>query len=154
MRQDGGLRLTIRRRLPQFHWTSVESGSSQSGIPDLHGVLDGASLWIECKQTDGWAVRFEQFQVPWLTSYARHGGTCWVAVRRRHAGGPRRGGAVDELWLVAGCHADVLARDGLRGVSTATVQEGGAALWDWPGIARLLCGGQRRRDAVRVAPGR
>ena len=67
-----------------------------------------------------------------------------MAVRRRHEGGPRRGAAVDELWLIPGALAPVLRAEGLaafteppHGVHSHRMP-GGPARWDWGMVAAAL----------------
>lgn len=144
---DGGLRPIFRQHLREFHWTSIETGGTGQGIADsnyLHsGGIEG---WVEYKLTDTMRIKETEswpFQVSWLFRRARLGGRATVAVRRRHAGGPRLGAPVDELWLVPGAHAPLLRAEGLAAFAElpfrgAHRMAGGPALWDWPAVARAL----------------
>ena len=132
MARDGDLRAIFRRRLPQFMWTSVESGGTSRGIPDSHYCGNGAAGWVEFKKTTGWAVGLRPEQVGWALQYGRHGGRTWVAVRRKD----------DELWMVPGDHAAALKEHGLRPVLEGKVPgvwyDGGPARWSWDAVATLL----------------
>jgi hypothetical protein len=149
---DDGLRLIFRRSLTDFHWTSIETGGTGLGIADSNYLFAGGTEgWVEYKRTDGWAVTLDEFQAAWIFRRARLGGRAMIAVRRRHDGGPRRGPAVDELYLVPGALALVARAHGLRDpvVRAATaVHHGGPAGWDWPGVAALLLAAP-----LPVAPG-
>lgn len=124
-------------------WTSVETGLTQAGVPDSEGAYRGAQWWIECKATSGWAVGLEVFQIGWHLRRAREGGTSFVAVRRATTAGPRRGAAVDELWLFRGSDVAELKNKGLRGGSQALGKwSGGPSRWNWGEVLAVLT--QRR----------
>lgn len=139
---DDGLRAIIRRNLNGWHWCTVETGGTQSGVPDLEGCKEGIAAWVECKSTSGWAVRMRPFQIGWHLQRARVGGRSFVAIRRRCPAGPRRGRAVDELWLVAGCHAGVLSEKGLREVPVLGIWPDGPESWKWGQVDALLRSGK------------
>jgi len=135
---DGGLRQLFRAHLPAWHWTSIETGSTGRGIPDMeYCAPGGVTGWLELKHTAGYAVALAPEQVAWLTRRARAGGRAFIAVRRRAPAGPRRGAACDELYLVAGAAAAGLKAQGLGAVAHDT-WAGGPAKWDWDAIAQLL----------------
>lgn len=138
---DGGLRKLFQQHLPMFHWQAIETGMTGRGIPDINYCHEGVEGWLECKQTGGWAVGLRPEQVAWLDRRARARGRCWVAVRRKHALGPRRE-AVDELWLVRGSGVLVLAKGGLRDALANLVVDGiwvgGPARWDWTAVRKVL----------------
>ncbi len=111
---DGGRRLPFRRGMPAADWCSIESGLTGAGIPDLNGCVGGCEFWVECKACTRWAVTVRPMQVGWPLRRARAGGRTFFAVRRRAPAGPRRGDAVDELWLIRGSAAAELRDLGLR----------------------------------------
>jgi hypothetical protein len=139
---DGDLRPLFRRWIPHFDWTSIESGTTGGGIPDSNACYRGTELWIEYKQTAGHAVTLRPEQVGWIARRVRHGGRVWIAVRRRHDGGPRLGDSTDELWLLPGALATAAKAGGLRSpevVARARVWRGGpGGGWDWRAIAAAL----------------
>lgn len=154
-RPDDGLRAIIRKCLVGPHWTTIETGTVQGGVPDLNGLfasgfirdglrtpklLDAAEVWVECKATSGWAVTFRPLQVGWLTTRVRYGGRAFVAVRR-HGGGGKRTPPFDELWLVDGAYAGDLAVHGLREMNMDGLLgrwQGGEGKWDWKQFERAL----------------
>jgi hypothetical protein len=141
---DGGLRPIFRQRLRQFHWTSIETGGTGQGIADSNYLHEGGiEGWIEFKQTEGWSPEIDPHQVAWIFRRARLGGRAMVAVRRRHAGGPRRGAPVDELYVVPGRSVRELRARGLLHVPHWRTA-GGPAAWDWPGVAGLLLAAPER----------
>lgn len=142
MRQDGSLRSLFRKRLRVgFHWQSIETGGTGLGVPDSNYCCDGVEGWVEFKQTTGWAVSLRPEQVGWLVARSRAGGRVFVAVRRLDRGGPRKGGASDELWLLKGESARELKHDGLRcDVAVLGAWGGGPSAWDWNEVRSLLVG--------------
>lgn len=138
---DGGLRKLFRQKIRPAHWVSIESGDTGSGIPDAHVTLCHTSQWIEYKQTKGWAVTLRPFQIAFHLNEAHHGGRSFIAVRRQTEAGPRRGEAVDELWLLRGSCADRAREGGLRGLSQGDLLgtwHGGPRNWDWEAVRRAL----------------
>jgi len=158
---DGGLRPLFRSRLPQFMWTSVETGATGSGVADSNYLLNGVEGWIEHKQTDASKIdSLNKYQVAWLHRRARCGGRVWIACRRWHDGGPRRGPPIDELWLVPGGWAQelrsggllALARTGDAWLAGLEWWPGGPARWPWDRVAAALVApaGQGRQGAGPV----
>src|SRR4051812_6825832 len=138
MSTDGGLRQIFQKHLPKVHWQSIETLIGR-GTPDMNGCIDGHEFWIENKSTRGWAVIFEIGQVAWHERRLRAGGRTFVAVRRLATAGPRRGAAVDELWLFPGKDARELEAFGLKGAATVlNYSTGGPAKWDWESIGKIL----------------
>jgi hypothetical protein len=138
---DGGLRGIFRKKLPHFHWQSIEVGTVGRGVPDSNYCHRGVEGWVEFKKTDGWIVSLRPEQVAWLLRRYRAGGRCWVAVRRQTKGGPRSGPPCDELWLIRGYAAAELKARGLKKVdhrAVAGVWHDGVAQWDWAEAERLL----------------
>ena len=138
MKSDGGLRQIWRTRMPAVHWSSIETGGSEPGVPDMHGCLDGVAFWIEDKLSHGFTVEVRPAQIGWLSRYTRQGGRAFIAVRRLVEAGPRRGAATDELWLFDGSLAAELNREGMRGTTKLLLTEGGPAKWAWPRIRAVL----------------
>jgi hypothetical protein len=134
---DGGLRNTFRTWLPEFHFQAIESALTGGGIPDLNGCYDGAEFWVETKWTQGFVVEVRTKQAVWIKRRVLAGGRAFIAVRRVARPGPRRGGAVDDLFLYHGRDVDRVARDGLD-AKPLGCWGGGPARWDWPLIARTL----------------
>lgn len=147
MSVDDGLRPLFRKHIREFDWQSVETGGTGRGIPDsnycslgTNGI--GLEGWVEYKATHHYTVDLSPEQIGWITRRVRHGGRVWIAVRRRHDGGPRLGDPVDELHILPGRFA-VEARIG--GLRHPSIQEearrwhgGPTAGWNWCEIAALL----------------
>lgn len=146
MADDGGLRTLFRDHLKAgLQWTSVETGGTGKGIPDSEFCGGGAQGWVEFKQTDGWAVTLDPEQISWHTIRGLRGGRSFIAVRRKHNGGVRRGPRADELWVMPGALAKQLKVGGLKwareheDMGAILVRcSGGPARWDWTSVRRVL----------------
>lgn len=140
---DAGLRALLHTNLRRgIRWQAIESALTGGGIPDSYFISRGRQGWVESKATREWAVTLEVGQVGWLLQNAREGGFPFIAVRRFHEGGPRKGAAVDELWLLLGRFAAEAKQHGLRGVppeAVLGVWSGGPGRWAWDEVrAHLL----------------
>ncbi len=145
---DDNLRAKLREGLRPFHVhsQSIETALTGGGVPDLNLCSGGVEAWVECKKTDGWTCGdVKVTQVGWITARMRMGGRVLLGTRRRHAGGPRKGAAADELWLHSGRWVEELRNDGLRAAPALLVCEGGPARWNWPEIHRIIFSGSLRR---------
>ena len=137
---DGNLRQLFQKYLPEFHWQGVETFSTGQGVPDMNGCVYGIELWVENKLTSGWKVNFEMGQVAWAERRVRAGGRVFLAVRRKAPAGPKRGDAVDELWLFHGSQMRAVAEQGLKDQQPRRLETGGPARWNWPAIKdHLIC---------------
>lgn len=137
---DGDLRQKFRDYLGDAIWTPIETMTGR-GVPDVEFCFrGGASGWIENKRTLGWTVDMRTEQIAWAEQRARYGGASFVAVRQIIAEGPRRGAAVDRLWLFGGRDARRLRQGGLLalGVVPLVRSDGGAAAWDWQAVRKAL----------------
>lgn len=134
---DDGLRALLRSHLPMVQWTTIETGGTQSGVPDLEGFCRGAQFWVECKATRASALRFKPAQVGWHLRRAREGGTSFVAVRRRCNSGPHRE-ARDELHIYSGVLVQELVQEGLVATGALGKWAGGAGRWDWDAVLYCL----------------
>lgn len=131
---DGGLRKLFIRHLPDAQWTSIETGATAQGVPDAEYCFpQGLQGFVEHKRTLGWAVTVRPEQVGWLKRRARMGGRCFIAVRQLGTGR-------DDLWLIRGEHASLVAKEGLSSTSFPSVSMGhGPDRWDWDLVRRVLC---------------
>lgn len=137
---DGGLRSIFRLKLPRFHWQAIESGLTGGGIPDSNYCYIGKEGWIEHKlstTTPRLSYPLSPDQIGWHERRYRAGGRTFIAIRFRHPGGPRKGKAVDALFLYPGSKVRSVA---LLGLSVAPLArfEGGPSRWPWAKIAEIL----------------
>jgi len=138
MSSDGGLRPLFQQRLPEFHWQAIETGSTGRGIPDLNWCTDGIEGWLELKQTQANKVEVRPEQVAWIERRIRAGGRVFIAVRYKHAGGPRKGDPVDRLYLYKGSQVRNLLQYGISHTLEAGAWAEGPAKWDWLEVRKLL----------------
>jgi hypothetical protein len=117
---------------------AMELGVVGVGVPDTNFCGDGVDGWVEMKATEAHAVELEPGQVGWILRRMRHGGRVFVATRRRHDGGPRKGDAVDELWMHEGWDAPILKAEGLLSCPPVLHMEGGPSRWDWGHVRETL----------------
>lgn len=135
---DGGLRGEFRKQFPTWHWSSIETGATASGVPDSEFCTpQGIQGWLEFKFTKIFYVQIKPLQVAWLMRRCRYGGNAWIAVRRTPES--KKWAGVDELWLMPGSQAEPLFHNGLYGVS-AWCWDGGPSTWNFNEIGSLLTG--------------
>lgn len=138
---DGGLWGVISERMRHVHFQRIETGGTGRGIPDVNGCLGGVEVWLELKATDAWSVGIRPEQIGWAERRLRAGGRVFLATRRRTEGGPRKGAAVDELWIHRGQDIRHVSDLGLRGgPPPLLVSGGGPSVWPWPTVEKLLFG--------------
>jgi hypothetical protein len=145
---DNGLRPLFRQHIPDFDWCTIETGMTTQGVPDsnycgrpLTPRGPGFEGFVEYKATDGYVVDLRPEQIGWICRRVRWGGRVWIAVRRQSTAGPRKGSAVDELWVFPGRLAKEARLGGLRDsavAASAKVWHGGPARWDWRAVAARL----------------
>jgi hypothetical protein len=136
---DGGLSKLFQEHFKVgWHWQRIETSAVGAGVPDLNYCHAGFDGWLELKQCDGWQCGLRPEQCAWIARRIRAGGNVHIAVRRKHAGGPRRGDPVDELYLFCGCQAATLITSRLMLVRPRGVWRGGPTRWQWLAIAAQL----------------
>jgi hypothetical protein len=136
---DGGLAQIMREALPMVHLQRIETGGTGLGIPDINGCFEGSEFWCELKSTSGYAVVIRPEQIGWAERRIRAGGRVFLLTRRKAIAGPKKGPAVDELWVHNGALARDVSRAGLKdGPLPLYRGTGGPARWDWNTILRLL----------------
>lgn len=136
---DAGLRKLLRDNLkPHGLWfQAIETGSTTAGIPDSHVLGPTGTLWVECKRTDGYAVKFEPHQIMW---YRKHSPWVRTFIAVRTMGKGSSGGMGDGLALYVGEAVDALDRGGTEAASSVLRFRGRPRSWDWAALARVLIG--------------
>lgn len=143
---DGGLRKMLMGHLTPadgWAWSALEVTSGERGIPDAAYCCAGVSGWVECKAGETARVPVSGslgFQLNWTRRWCAAGARVTWAVRQQHNGGPRRGAALDRLWLLDGAAIAALAGNGLAvdAGGVLLVTDGGVRGWDWKAIAHTL----------------
>ena len=62
------------------HWTRIESWAGQ-GIPDLHGIQKGISVFVELKVTESYSIGLSPFQKAWNYNHVLHGGRSFIMLQ-------------------------------------------------------------------------
>ena len=143
MTTDGGINQLLMKRLPRFHWQRIETGGVGRGIPDLNYCVGGIEGWVEGKRvTSGRRLDspLSPEQSAWIERRARAGGRVTIAVRRKVPAGPRRGEAVDELWLFGPKAARGLISEPVsdRFFDFLLMTPNGPSHWDWNMVELIL----------------
>lgn len=129
---DGGLRQKFREYLPTFLWLSIESASTEQGIPDMFYCAFGNNTgWIENKRAQANAIKKSKtlsMQIAWHERYARNGGKSFIAVRRIGR---------EALFIYPGTALRELAVKGLA-LTPRGYWTGQPAKWNWPEISAIL----------------
>lgn len=63
----------LKKNLKNFHFTRIES-STINGIPDIHGLYQGNSFWLELKSDYVSYPKLNKWQIVWINNYIKHGG--------------------------------------------------------------------------------
>jgi hypothetical protein len=126
---DGGLRKLFRHHLPSVHWTTIESGFTEAGIPDLTGCIGGQEFWLELKAIKHWRATIAPAQAGWHLRHHMAGGRTFFVLRKKLPN--------DELFLVPGSQVRELMADGVKSFKAYS---GGPAKWDWAAILETIGG--------------
>lgn len=141
MASDGGLRGIFRTKLVSgFHWQSVETGLTGPGTPDSNFAAEGVERWVEFKQASDWAPQIKIEQIGWHKHRHAAGGISFIATRRKHDGGPRKGPPVDELWICLGKYLGILNSERMRSenIRWVGIWRGGPSNWNWDEVRSVL----------------
>jgi hypothetical protein len=64
----------------KIHWTRIESWAGQ-GIPDLHGISEGRTVFVELKVTESDRIDLSPFQKAWNFKHTLHGGRSFIMLQ-------------------------------------------------------------------------
>ena len=138
MSTDGGLYTLLQQHFNLWHWQRIETAAVGGGVPDLNYCAAGFEGWVEAKATDGWLIEIRPAQNAWIGRRVRAGGNVYIAARRQVPAGPRRGVAVDDMYIFCGCQVQRLMEQRVALVPHLGQWSGGPAGWDWQAVHRLL----------------
>ena len=68
------------KNLPHVQWTRIENRHG-GGIPDLYGICDGVSIWLELKCIKQNSINISPLQISWNYNNFRHGGKNYYIVQ-------------------------------------------------------------------------
>ena len=75
----------LKKYLINIHFTRIES-KTVNGIPDIFGVYNGISFWLELKADKVSYPKLSKWQISWINTYIEHGGVmliCDLALSQR-----------------------------------------------------------------------
>ena len=67
----------IKENLKDIKWTRFENWASQ-GVPDVYGIKDGVSVWVELKVITSNRIKLSPFQISWNFSHSLQGGRNFI----------------------------------------------------------------------------
>ena len=80
MKQESKLWQLVKKHIPSIHWTRLESWS-MPGVPDLYGIQEGVSLFVELKVTKSNKIALSPFQKNWLHNHYLQGGRSFIMLQ-------------------------------------------------------------------------
>jgi hypothetical protein len=131
------MRKFFKEHIPEAHIVSIESWTTEKGVPDMNVCLNGHQLWVENKLTYFWKPTVIPEQIAWTERHLRAGGIVYIAVRRIYKGSPTEA-PDDQLYFLHGKDIRLLHENGLRGVPHLLFCSGGPTNWDWQGVKQIL----------------
>tara|TARA_Y100000114_G_scaffold126824_1_gene123322 strand:+ start:429 stop:920 length:492 start_codon:yes stop_codon:yes gene_type:complete len=63
-----------------IHWTRIESWAGQ-GIPDLHGIRQGKTVFVELKVIESDRINLSPFQIAWNYKHVSQGGRSFIMLQ-------------------------------------------------------------------------
>ena len=67
----------VKENLNDINWTRLENRIGQ-GVPDVYGIKDGTSIWIELKVITSNRIKLSPFQKSWNFSHSLQGGRNFI----------------------------------------------------------------------------
>ena len=80
VKQESKLWQMVKKNITSIHWTRLESWS-MPGVPDLYGIQDGISVFVELKVTKSNKIALSPFQHNWLYSHYLQGGRSFIMLQ-------------------------------------------------------------------------
>ena len=121
-----------------IHWTRIESWTTP-GIPDLYGLKDGFSFWVELKIHKLKSlknVNLSPHQIGWQLQHIRHGGHVWNLVEHPSS---------STLNLFYGKNADKLGKLE-KGEEPLVPDWCSKVPYDWNGLVKVLLLNPERKE--------
>ena len=69
-----------KKNIPSIHWTRLESWA-MPGVPDVYGIQDGISIFVELKVTRSNKIGLSAFQKNWLYNHYLQGGRSFIMLQ-------------------------------------------------------------------------
>ena len=67
----------IKENLKDISWTRFENWASP-GVPDVYGIKDGVSIWVELKVITSNKINLSPFQIAWNYKHSLQGGRNFI----------------------------------------------------------------------------
>ena len=80
MKPESKLWQMVKKNLPDVHWTRLESWA-MPGVPDVYGIQEGISVFVELKVTRSNKINLSPFQQNWLYNHYLHGGRSFIMLQ-------------------------------------------------------------------------
>ena len=80
MKPESKLWQLVKKNIPSIHWTRLESWA-MPGVPDVYGIQDGISVFVELKVTKSNKIAISPFQHNWLYSHYLQGGRSFIMLQ-------------------------------------------------------------------------
>ena len=70
----------VKKNITDVHWTRLESWA-MPGVPDVYGIQDGVSVFLELKVTKSNKIALSPFQKNWLYNHYLQGGRSFIMLQ-------------------------------------------------------------------------
>jgi len=67
----------MKENMPDIFWTRFENWVTP-GVPDVHGIKDGISFWVELKVITSNKINLSPHQIMWNYKYSLKGGRSFI----------------------------------------------------------------------------
>ena len=80
MKPESKLWQEVKENMPDIFWTRFENWVSP-GVPDVHGIKDGISFWVELKVIRSNKINLSPHQIMWNYKYSLRGGRSFIMAK-------------------------------------------------------------------------
>jgi len=80
MKPESKLWQMVKKNIPDVHWTRLESWA-MPGVPDVYGIQEGVSVFVELKVTRSNKINLSPFQQNWLFNHYLNGGRSFIMLQ-------------------------------------------------------------------------
>ena len=80
MKPESKLWHLMKENMPDIFWTRFENWVSP-GVPDVHGIKDEISFWVELKVITSNKINFSPHQIMWNYKYSLRGGRSFIMAK-------------------------------------------------------------------------
>ena len=102
MKPESKLWHKMKENMPKIFWTRFENWALP-GVPDVHGIKDGISFWVELKVITSNKINLSPHQIMWNYKYSLRGGRSFIMAQTL----PR-----SLLYIFPGCYVHSIAGPG------------------------------------------